>query len=94
MPPRLQEQQPATGAQNPARRVDEMPDDAVDVEKRNIVSLVIHQILFRTAWIFKTESVIIPAFLDSISDAGWVRGMFRHSTVLVNRSRRCCFLIA
>jgi len=75
MPPRLQEQQPATGAQNPARRVDEMPDDAVDVEKRNIVSLVIHQILFRTAWIFKTESVIIPAFLDSISDAGWVRGM-------------------
>ena len=45
------------------------------LEKRNIISLVIHQVLFRTAWIFKTESVIIPAFLDSISDAGWVRGM-------------------
>jgi predicted MFS family arabinose efflux permease len=37
--------------------------------------LVIHQVLFRTAWIFKTESVIMPAFLDSITDAGWVRGM-------------------
>ena len=45
------------------------------VEKRNILSLVLHQILFRTAWIFKTESVIIPAFLDSITEAGWVRGM-------------------
>ncbi|MEQ9411004.1 MAG: MFS transporter [Fuerstiella sp.] len=34
-----------------------------------------HQVLFRTAWIFKTESVIMPAFLDTISGAGWVRGL-------------------
>lgn len=27
------------------------------------------------AWIFKTESVIMPAFLDTISQAGWVHGM-------------------
>lgn len=44
-------------------------------ESRNIRTLVIHQMLFRTAWIFKTESVMMPAFLDSISGAGWVRGM-------------------
>ena len=44
-------------------------------ESRNVIVLVIHQLMFRTAWIFKTESVIMPAFLDSISDAGWVRGM-------------------
>ena len=44
-------------------------------ETRNIRTLVLHQILFRTAWIFKTESVIMPAFLDSITDSGWIRGM-------------------
>ncbi|HIF01074.1 MAG TPA: MFS transporter [Planctomycetes bacterium] len=44
-------------------------------EGRNVLTLVLHQILFRTAWIFKTESVILPAFLDSITDVGWVRGM-------------------
>ena len=72
MPPRRQEQQPAAMAQNPEPGVEGRQGD---VETRNIVGLVIHQILFRTAWIFKTESVIIPAFLDSITDAGWVRGM-------------------
>lgn len=44
-------------------------------EADNILTLVVHQVLFRVAWIFKTESVIMPAFLDSISSAGWVRGM-------------------
>lgn len=44
-------------------------------EDRNIVVLVVHQLLFRTAWIFKVESVIMPAFLDSITTVGWLRGM-------------------
>ncbi len=37
--------------------------------------LVAQQAVFRTAWIFKTESVIMPAFLDSITPSGWIRGM-------------------
>ena len=49
--------------------------DTPQAESRNVLSLVVHQILFRTAWIFKTESVIMPAFLDSLTDAGWVRGL-------------------
>ncbi len=44
-------------------------------ESRNILVLVIHQLFFRTAWIFKIESVIMPAFLDSITTVGWLRGM-------------------
>lgn len=44
-------------------------------ESHNIFALVLHQVLFRVAWIFKTESVMMPAFLDSISSAGWVRGL-------------------
>jgi predicted MFS family arabinose efflux permease len=63
-----------SGAKN-AQCDDAAATEAMAVEKRNILSLVLHQILFRTAWIFKTESVIIPAFLDSITEAGWVRGM-------------------
>jgi hypothetical protein len=40
----------------------------------SIVALLIHQTLFRVAWIFKTESVIMPAFLDTIADSGIARG--------------------
>ena len=40
----------------------------------NRAALLIHQTLFRIAWIFKTESVIMPAFLDTISESGLIRG--------------------
>ena len=43
-------------------------------EPRNIVVLAAHEVLVRVAWIFKTESVIMPAVVDAISGAGWVRG--------------------
>ncbi len=37
--------------------------------------LVIYEIVFRIAWIFKTESVIIPAFVDALTGgSGSVRG--------------------
>lgn len=50
-------------------------EQAKEAEPRNILTLVMHQVLFRTAWIFKTESVIMPAFLDTLTEAGWVRGL-------------------
>ncbi len=40
----------------------------------NRFALLVHQSLFRVAWIFKTESVIMPAFLDTISESGLIRG--------------------
>lgn len=43
-------------------------------EPRNLLSLAFHHIVLRIAWVFKTESVIMPAFVDAISGAGWVRG--------------------
>lgn len=43
-------------------------------ERRNLILLALHQIVFRVGWIFKTESVIIPAFLDHVAGAGWIRG--------------------
>ena len=44
-------------------------------ERRNLLVLMAHQVLFRIAWIFKTESVLMPAFLDSITSYGWVSGL-------------------
>ncbi len=43
-------------------------------EPRNLLLMAAHQIVFRVGWIFKTESVIMPAFLDAVSGAGWLRG--------------------
>ncbi|MBX3419814.1 MAG: MFS transporter [Pirellulaceae bacterium] len=34
-----------------------------------------HQILMRTGWIFKTESLVMPAVLDSLGGSAWLRGL-------------------
>lgn len=49
--------------------------DLRPLERGNLWLLALHQIIFRVGWVFKTESIIIPAFLDSIAGAGWVRGL-------------------
>ena len=43
-------------------------------EPRNLLTLTLHHIALRVAWIFKTEAVIMPAFLDAVSGAAWLRG--------------------
>lgn len=43
-------------------------------EARNLLVLAAHQVVLRISWIFKTESVMMPAFLDMIAGAGWIRG--------------------
>ena len=43
-------------------------------ETKNLLVLAANQILLRLGWIFKTESVIMPVFVDTIAGAGWVRG--------------------
>lgn len=53
------------------------PDEPTPIElsqPRNLLVLAAQQIVLRVAWIFKTESVIMPAFLDTIAGAGWIRG--------------------
>jgi len=60
---------PATPPADLARPIE--PRD----ETRNMAAMVSNVILVRTGWVFKTESVIIPAFLDSLAGAGWIRGL-------------------
>ena len=44
------------------------------VDKQNFWWISLYQIILRTGWIFKTESIIMPAVLDVIGGAGWLRG--------------------
>ena len=47
----------------------EPPERAV-----NFRLMALYQIVLRTGWIFKTESIIMPAVLDTIGGPGWLRG--------------------
>jgi hypothetical protein len=44
-------------------------------EPRNLLVLSAFQVLLRVGWIFKTETVIMPDFVDAIAGAGWIRGL-------------------
>ena len=43
-------------------------------EGRNFLVLTAYQVMLRVGWIFKTESIVMPAVLDSLGGAGWLRG--------------------
>lgn len=43
--------------------------------KGNFLKVAAFQIILRTGWIFKTESIVMPAVMDSIGGAGWLRGI-------------------
>ena len=57
----------------PEKRLE--PSPQASTEAHNFAVLALHGVLVRVAWIFKTETVILPAFLDSIAGAGWLRGL-------------------
>ncbi|MEZ6073828.1 MAG: MFS transporter [Pirellulales bacterium] len=63
---------PSAGSAAPVHDV--FPPEIVRHEPRNLLLLALNQIVIRVGWIFKTETVIIPAFLDSIAGASWIRG--------------------
>lgn len=53
---------------------DIFPEEIARHEPRNLLLLALNQIVIRVGWIFKTETVIIPAFIDSMAGASWIRG--------------------
>ncbi|MFM9060032.1 MAG: MFS transporter [Planctomycetaceae bacterium] len=44
-------------------------------QARNTFWLECHQIVLRVGWIFKTETIIMPAVLDAVVDSGVLRGL-------------------
>ncbi|MGI9518610.1 MAG: MFS transporter, partial [Pirellulaceae bacterium] len=55
---------------------DETPDplQSDSLQKRNFLAISAYQVMLRIGWIFKTESIIVPAALDSLGASGFVRG--------------------
>lgn len=49
--------------------------EADTTPKRNFVVMALFQIGLRIGWVFKTESIIMPAVLDSLGGPAWLRGM-------------------
>ncbi len=43
-------------------------------EKRNFAVFAVNQILMRIGWVFKTESVVVPGFLDNYTTSDVLRG--------------------
>lgn len=72
---------PAADSPSPARAA---PSDPHADERRNLTLLSVHQVIFRTGWVFKTESVVMPAFLDAVSSAT-AAGTLRSLLPLLNR---------
>jgi hypothetical protein len=66
---------PPDAAASPAAPATASRDDE-RVEQRNFLALLVYQVVMRSGWIFKTESIIMPAVLDLISGgAPWARQM-------------------
>jgi hypothetical protein len=55
------------------------PDRGAEVaarwETHNMLCFVVYQVVVRVGWIFKTETVIMPAVLDAVADSGLLRGL-------------------
>ena len=47
---------------------------APEVQRHNFWVMALYQISLRCGWIFKTESIVMPAFLDALGVSAWVRG--------------------
>lgn len=54
-------------------------------ERRNFFALALYQIVMRIGWIFKTESIVMPAVLDTITGGGPQAGLLRGCLPVLNR---------
>ncbi len=62
------------GAESPASGDVAAASDTVRAA-RNTLCLEIYQVIVRVGWIFKTETIIMPAVLDAVVDSGLLRGL-------------------
>jgi MFS-type transporter involved in bile tolerance (Atg22 family) len=64
----------ASGEASDSQSASSNPDRLTAEDTHNFKCYGLYQIVLRTGWIFKTESIIMPAVLDVIGGAGWLRG--------------------
>ena len=59
--------------------------EAAAAEDRNFLVLATYLVVVRTGWIFKTESIVMPAVLDTITGGGPMGGFLRGFLPVLNR---------
>jgi hypothetical protein len=62
-----------------------LSDGAAANESRNFFVLTLYQVVMRTGWIFKTESIVMPAVLDTLTGGGPLGGLLRGCLPVLNR---------
>ena len=55
--------------------MDKVEKEGGQHEERNLIVFAANQIFMRLGWIFKTESVVMPGFLDVYTLSGFIRGL-------------------
>ena len=76
MPDSCNEQKPSAKKWNaPPNPTHASGGTAANQEVRNTACLELYQIILRVGWIFKTETIIMPAVLDAVVDSGLLRGL-------------------
>ncbi len=60
---------------NAPDQVSDLSEEPYPHEKRNLIVFALNQILMRLGWMFKSESVVIPAFIDVYTSSGTIRGL-------------------
>lgn len=58
-------------AKEPPHRIQNTPAEI----RGNFFKVAAFQIILRTGWIFKTESIVMPAVMDTVGGAAWLRGI-------------------
>jgi len=66
---------PMTDRHNSHRRRPPTAAATMGREARNTLWLELYQVVVRIGWIFKTETIIMPAVLDAVVDSGFLRGL-------------------
>ena len=78
------EQEKAAG--DPALRETGVRPETDPNHGHNFLMAIVYQCCLRVGWIFKTESIIMPAVLDVIGGSGWLRGCLPMLNRFGNRS--------
>ena len=74
-----------TSAVETVNEVSRISRAAAAHERRNFLVLALYQVTMRTGWIFKTESIVMPAVLDTITGGGPLGGILRGCLPALNR---------
>lgn len=67
--------EPTLDGELPAASADSEHGGLPGADGRNFALLVLHQVLFRVGWVFKTESIVMPYFLDLVGGGPVVRSL-------------------